>query len=97
MTALKKDSFLTGLIPGLILPLVGFYIYFLLFFRYMGFSSFVNHLVKINMLVSVLSLGVILNLVVFFFFYQKQLDRSARGVIAATFIYAGIVVYFKVL
>lgn len=94
---MKKDAFLTGFLPGLILPLIGFYIYFLLFFKYMGFASFIQHLQRINMIVSVLSLGVILNLGIFFLFYQKELDRSARGVIAATFVYAALVVYFKVL
>ena len=94
---MKKDAFITGFLPGLILPLIGFYIYFQLFFEYMGLASFIQHLQRINMIVSVLSLGVILNLVIFFFFYQKELDRSARGVIAATFVYAGLVVYYKVL
>lgn len=36
-----------------------------------------------------------LNLGLFFFFYQKQLDKSARGVLGATFIFAFVVVYFK--
>lgn len=94
---MKKDAFLTGFIPGIILPWIGFYLYYLLFFRYMGFYSFINHISRVNMIVSVLSLGVILNLVLFFFFYQKELDRSARGVIASTFIYAAVVVYYKVL
>ena len=93
----KKDAFLTGLIPGLVLPFVGFYLYYLLFFNYMGLHSFINHVVRINKAISVLSLGAILNLLMFFIFYQLQLDKSARGVIAATFIYAFVVVYYKVL
>lgn len=97
MSATKKDAFLTGFIPGLVAPLLGFYIYFLIFFKYMGFGKFIEHLQRINMIVSVLSLGVVLNLAIFFLFYQLKLDRSAKGVIAATFIYAFIVVYFKVL
>ncbi len=93
----KKDAFLTGLIPGLILPFVGFYLYYLIFFRYMNFHSFVDHVTRINKAISVLSLGAVLNLLMFFVFYQLQLDKSARGVIAATFIYAFVVVYYKVL
>lgn len=93
----KKDAFLTGLIPGLILPFVGFYLYYLLFFNYMDIHSFIDHVVRINKAIAVLSLGAILNLALFFIFYQMQLDKSARGVIAATFIYAFVVVYFKVL
>ena len=92
-----KDHFLAGFIPGLLLPLIGVYIYYGLFFSYMGFNSFLHHLEKNNLGLSVLSLGVILNLALFFLFYQFEKDRSARGVIGASFIYAFIVLYFKVL
>ena len=94
---MKKDAFLTGFIPGLLLPVIGFYLYFLLFFQYMGLHKFIEHLQRINMLVSVLSLGVFLNLILTFYFYRIEADRSIKGVIAASFIYAFVVVYFKVL
>jgi len=94
---MKKDSLLTGFIAGVLSPLLGFYFYFLLFFGYMGFSNFINHVIKNNLAVSVLSIGVILNLVIFFIFYQIEADRSAKGVIMATFLYSFVVVYFKVL
>jgi hypothetical protein len=94
---MKKDHFLTGFIPGLLLPLPGIYIYYLLFFPYMGFRSFLNHISKSDLLISVISIGVILNLGLFFLFYRMEIDRSAKGVIGATFIYAFIVLYFKVL
>ena len=96
MSFIKKDSFIAGFIPGLIFPVIGFYCYFLLFFNYMDFHGFYHLLVKSDKVVSVMSLGVILNLIVFFVFYQLEADKSLRGVIAATFIYAFIVVYFKV-
>lgn len=92
-----KDHFLTGLIPGLILPLFGFYLYAVFFFSYMSFSAFLEHVIKANLALSVLSLGVILNLGLFFLFYRLQHDRAARGVIGATFIYAFMVLYFKVI
>lgn len=95
MLKINKDSFIFGLVPGLILPWVGFYIYYLLFFSYMSLSGFANHLRSIDMLVSVVSLGAILNLAMFFIFYQFKLDRSAKGVIGATFIYAFIVIIYK--
>lgn len=94
---LKKDHFLSGFIPGLLLPLVGYYLYYLGFFNYMAFGEFNKHLLKSGLFISVLSLGVILNLGIFFLYYQWKCDRSARGVIAATFIYAFMVMYFKVL
>jgi hypothetical protein len=95
MLKINKDSFFTGLIPGLILPWIGFYIYYLLFFSYMSLDGFARHLRSIDMLTSVVSLGAILNLAIFFIFYQLKLDRSAKGVIGATFIYAFMVVIYK--
>jgi len=92
-----KDQFMIGFVPGILLPLLGFYIYYLLFFGYMSLEGFIDHVVKANLAVSVLSLGVILNLGLFFLYYLKEVDKAARGVIGATFIYAFIVLYFKVL
>jgi hypothetical protein len=92
-----KDQFMSGFVPGLLMPLLGFYIYYLLFFGYMSFDGFIDHVVRSQLAVSVLSLGVILNLGLFFLFYMKEIDKAARGVIGATFIYAFIVMYFKIL
>ena len=94
---MKRDHFFTGFVPALILPLPGIYIYYLLFFHFMGFRSFLNHISRTDLLISVISIGVILNLGLFFLFYHFEHDRSAKGVIAATFIYAFVVLYFKVL
>ncbi len=88
---------MTGFVPALLLPLLGFYIYYLLFFGYMTFDGFVDHVVRSNLAVSVLSLGVILNLGLFFLYYVKEIDKAARGVIGATFLYAFVVLYFKIL
>ena len=94
---MKTDHFLTGFISGLIGPMIGFYIYYLLFFNYMGFVSFYHHVTETGKLISVLSVGVILNLALFFVFYQTEKDRSLRGVVGATFVYAFVVLYFKML
>ena len=92
---MKKDAFMTGFVPGLILPWIGFYLYYFLFFSYMSFAGFFKHVEKANLMISVLSLGVILNLVLFFYFYKVETDKSARGVIGAS--YAFIVVYVKMI
>ena len=91
------DRFITGFIAALILPLIGIYIYYLLFFSYMGLSSFINFIINHNFLISVISLGAILNLVLFFLFYQFEKDYSAKGVIGATLIYAFVVLFFKII
>ena len=94
---MKTDHFLVGFLGGLITPLIGFYFYYQLFFAYMGFYQFYRHISSSDKLISVLSLGVILNLVLFFIFYQTEKDKSLRGVVGATFIYAFVVLYFKMI
>lgn len=92
-----KDKFQFGFIPALFFPLVGSFIYYLLFFHYMTVKGFYNHITSNNLFVSVLSIGVILNLGLFFLYYYLEKDNCAKGVIGATFIYAFIVLYFKVI
>lgn len=92
-----KDEFKSGFVPGMLLPILGFYIYYLLFFNYMSFDGFIDHVTKSNKAIAVLSLGVILNLGLFYLFYIKEIDKAAKGVIGATFIYAFIVMYFKII
>jgi len=92
----KKDSSLLGLILGLITPFTGAGIFYLFFFSYMYFDKFITHILNTGQWISVLSLGVILNLGLFFLFLRNNSNRSARGVLAATFVYAFLVVYFKI-
>ena len=93
---IKKDSRLTGLISGLLAPFVGLYIYYLISFHYMSLRSFINRITELQLLSGVISLSLIANLVLFFFFLRTRADRSAYGVIGATFLYGLIIVYLKV-
>ncbi|HKR06510.1 MAG TPA: hypothetical protein VJY62_17885 [Bacteroidia bacterium] len=92
---LNKDLFITGFIPGLIAPFLGSLLFYFLFFNYMQLDNFTRHIINSGTWVSVISLGAILNLGLFIFFFRRQSDRSARGVLGATFVYAFVVVYFK--
>lgn len=92
-----KDHFLSGFIPGLLAPPIGFCLYFFIFFGYMTLQGFIEHVINAGLALSVLSLGAILNLGLFFLFYQFNKDRAAKGVIAAIFVYAFFVMYYRVL
>jgi hypothetical protein len=86
-----------GLIMGLIAPVIvflGFYV-----FKYSGitFFEFLDFLISRNVIVQVLSICVIINLLLFFIFIWTNRLYAARGVILATFIYAIVVVIFKVI
>lgn len=92
---LKLDSLLLGFLLGMIAPVIVFFGYFFINYPYMSFGGFVNYLILGRTYSALISLCVIANLLVFFLFLQKDKYLSARGVIMATFIYAGLVFYLK--
>ena len=94
---LRKDSMPTGLLSGLVAPFIGLFIYYLISFHYMSLRSFINRITELGLLSGVISLSLIANLVVFFFFIRLKADRSAYGVIGATLIYGMVIVYLKFL
>jgi hypothetical protein len=54
-------------------------------------SQFLSSLREMKILIKLLSLCGFSNLVTFLLFYRKKMDKAAKGVIAATFIYAILV------
>jgi ABC-type thiamin/hydroxymethylpyrimidine transport system permease subunit len=85
----KKDSFITGIIAGLLAPLLSFAIY-----KYIKFGSIpfgdIFRLMKEN--TSLISGSIIIsllgNLVLLTFFLNKKFDKSAKGIFAVTCLYA---------
>ena len=97
MTSKKKknlDSLFVGLIPGIIVPLFAVYLFYLLKDFRMDFNNFLNYIFEYKLAAKVLSVALIANLAVFFLFLQTDRYKSARGVIAATFLYAIIAVFY---
>jgi ATP/ADP translocase len=95
MRLLRINHFLYGFITGLILPFTGVLIFYLIFFNYMDPQFFLSHIIRSGNWVSVLSLGVIMNLGAFFLFLKNNAELSSRGVLGATFIFAFIAIYYK--
>ena len=92
----KFDATWIGVIAGLFSPLIALFIFYLVKYSHLSFAQFFKDiLLGYGVLTSVISLCVIVNLLVFFIFLWTNRNRSARGVLLATFIYAGFVVYQK--
>lgn len=94
MSEKKFNTLLSGLIPGLILPvltLLGFWI----IKSDRSFVDFLEYFQKMKMLSKVVSLSAIPNLLLFFVFIWTQRNFSARGVIFATFLLAFVMVILK--
>jgi hypothetical protein len=94
MSKKRFDTVLTGLIPGLLLPLATLLIIWTV--RYEGgLKDFLTSFQQLQMLSKVLSLSTIPNLLLFFLFIWTDRTFSARGVIFATLVVAMVMLVLK--
>jgi len=78
-----------GLLLGIIFPILGVLVMYLVKFNTDSFGSFIGTLFRQPKVgAMVLSLALIANLIPFLFFTSRRLDLSARGVLVATMLYA---------
>jgi hypothetical protein len=93
----KYDRLSFGLITGILVPLVIFFMIY--FFRYsnLDIEVYLQQIWKLNLTFKILSLCGFTNLLIFFYFYRSKMDKAARGIILATFIYAFLFLVFEVL
>jgi hypothetical protein len=88
----KGDHLLIGLIPGLILPIV---IMAIILGYYSSFTlQYIIENPLFSPLVNDLKGALLANLGLFFLFYWLKKDKSARGVLFSTLLYAAIYLYY---
>ncbi|GAA4319178.1 hypothetical protein [Compostibacter hankyongensis] len=98
MKFLKRDQTGLGLVLGLLAPIVGFFIFYLLRFLPNGASLasylqlFSNHQFLIP---KVMSLSLLFNAIIFFLYTQNHKDQTARGILIATLVYAIVIIIYK--
>jgi hypothetical protein len=86
-----------GLLLGLLVPVVALIIYNRVFFGHLSPGQFLQTMISVKKVSAIISLGVLPNLLVFFIFIWLNYLYSARGVLAATLVYAFLVVMTKFL
>jgi len=84
-----------GAALGLLAPLLGFLIVYLVAFHSMSFNEYLELLAYRKKLSSIISLSVIPNLLLFFIFIWLNYLYSARGILASTLLFALVVVITK--
>jgi hypothetical protein len=89
------NSLKTGFILGIVLPVISFLGFYLVRYRAIPFSEFITYVYFRDVLSSLLSLNILPNLILFFIFIRIDYLFSARGVLIATFLFAGIVFIVK--
>jgi len=88
----KGDHLLVGLIPALILPV---FIMSLILGYYSSFTiEYIINNPMFSPLVNDLKGALLINLGLFFLFYWLKKDKSAKGVLLATLLYAALYIYY---
>ena len=89
------DTVTFGLIAGMLVPLLALVIFYLISSPDKAFTEYVEFIVSRKKLSSLISLSVVPDLFAFFIFIWLDYLYSARGVLAAVFLFALIVVLTK--
>lgn len=87
----KIDRMEIGLLTGLLLPIVVFFLVYLIGETSVSFSDYLISMWKLQALVKIMSLCVFTNLAAFWLFLKFKFERAARGVLGATILYAFLV------
>ena len=93
---MQKNSLLTGILIGLIVPVLVFFLfYFFTFHQKISFSSMLG---SPGLLAKMVSMSLIGNLAVFIYGLKKlDLELTARGILLSTFIYGLLIGALKIL
>lgn len=93
-TRKRFDTLLSGLIPGIVLPLAALVIIWAIQSD-LGFLEFLQNFQHRNVLSKIVSLAALPNLLLFFLFIWTDRTFAARGVIFATLLLAFVMLVLK--
>lgn len=93
---MKRNIPILGFFIGLLCPLIGIFIVYLILFNNTTFSSFLSEMThNFDGAAKVLSLGLLINLAPFSYYTYNRLDLTARGILISTVLYAVLMVLLK--
>tara|TARA_S200000501_G_scaffold120938_1_gene113773 strand:- start:2684 stop:2983 length:300 start_codon:yes stop_codon:yes gene_type:complete len=94
-TKLNKKEVLFGLLSGFLANLLGLIITVIVLFQNINFLKIITDSISENLITKLISLGAVVNLIVFFIYLKFDYEERARGVLLATFIIAILTIYIN--
>ena len=93
----KKDNLRLGLVLGLVAPIISLVIYYLIkFYPTFSIKDFFDFLRTNKSQITAVSVPcLVLNIALFTYYINSHKDSTAKGIFAATLIYAIIALLFK--
>ena len=93
---MRRDSYIIGVLMGLLLPFLGFFGFYEYRFSLFTVQEFLELLNQQKSLLSaMISISLLINGAVLTYFFQKQQDKTAKGIFFSTCIYAIIAIACK--
>ncbi len=93
----RYDTVPTGVAAGVALPLLVFWVIYLVRYSGMSVNEYFSELWEFRILLKLLSLCAFSNLLIFLLFIRKKMDHAAKGVLTATFLYAFLVLFSAII
>jgi hypothetical protein len=87
----KLDNIGIGFLMGFLLPVIIFFMVYLFGKNNIAISEYISSLWQLNVFVKLVSLCVFVNSAVFMGFIKLKFEKTARGILGATIIYAFLV------
>ena len=93
----KKDNLRLGLVLGLVAPIISLVVYYLIkFYPTFSIKDFFDFLRTNKSQITAVSVPcLVLNIALFTYYINSHKDSTAKGIFAATLIYAIIALLFK--
>jgi hypothetical protein len=92
----RFDNTGIGFLIGFLLPVLVFFTVYLMGNNTADFSDYIKSLWQLKALIKLGSLCVFANSIVFMLFIQMKFEKTARGILGATIIYAFVVLISRV-
>lgn len=91
----RYNNVLTGIISGIIIPVMAFFIFFLITRHGLTLGLFIRRMIEIDRVTEVMSISVFANIAIFLLFNRLDMLRSSKGVLGITIIWAFLVFGIK--
>jgi hypothetical protein len=86
---------LTGIISGILIPVIAFFIFFLLTRNGLTLDLFIRRMIEVDRVTEVMSISVFANIVIFLLFNRFDMLRASKGVLGITIAWAFLVFGIK--
>jgi hypothetical protein len=93
---MNRNNAILGLVLGIIFPFLGVLVIYVVKFNNDSLGNFLHILFQQSKVGSVIfSLALLSNLVPFFYFTNRRLDNTSKGVLIATMLYAVLIIIMR--